>query len=93
MRNFHAWQRRTMRRADRQFWGGLLLILATSVGVAWIANLLERAGPLAAAVSSILRYLAAPVLVAGAVSLAIGAWTLWRLHRDPILLYYRRDGR
>jgi hypothetical protein len=41
----------------------------------------------------VLRYLAFLPLAAGIALSAIGAWTLWRLHRDPIMFYYRCDGR
>lgn len=92
MRNFHAWQRRTMRRADRQLWGGLLLIVVAVVVCVWLPSALDRTGPLAS-VFSMLRYLVAFPLLAGAAFAAMGAWTLWCLHRDPLMLYYRHDGR
>ncbi|MUV15495.1 hypothetical protein [Noviluteimonas gilva] len=92
MRNFHAWQRRTMRRADRQLWGGLLLIVIAAVVAVWLPSALDRSGTLAA-VFAMLRYLVALPLLAGATFAAMGAWTLWCLHRDPLMLYYRHDGR
>ena len=91
MRNFHAWQRRTMRRADRQLWGGLLLIVVAAVACVWWPSALDRAGP-SVSVFAMLRYLVAFPLLAGAVFAAMGAWTLWCLHRDPLMLYYRHDG-
>jgi hypothetical protein len=93
MRNFHAWQRRTMRRADRQLWGGVVLVVATTAMYFCIASLLEPVAPMAASVAVILRYLALLPVIAGAGLAAIGGWTIWRLQRDPILMYYRRDGR
>ncbi|MGO4550475.1 hypothetical protein AB4059_05150 [Lysobacter sp. 2RAF19] len=93
MRNFHAWQRRTMRRADRQLWGGVVLVVATTAAYFCLTSFLEPEAPLAASVAMILRYVALLPVIAGATLAVIGAWTNWRLQRDPILLYYRRDGR
>lgn len=92
MRNFHSWQRRTMRRADKQLWGGLLLIVAAAVICLCLPNAPDHPSPLAS-VFSALRYLAAFPLLAGAAFATMGAWTLWCLHRDPLMLYYRQDGR
>lgn len=93
MRNFHSWQRRTMRRADKQLWSGVVLIVATTATYLSLASFLELDAPSSMPITVILRYVALLPAAAGTLLAAVGAWTIWRLQRDPILLYYRRDGR
>lgn len=87
MRNFHAWQRRTLRRADRLLWLGAMIVVATIVAAWWISLLADGLA------LTLLRCIAALPLLAGAACMCGGLWTLWRLRRDPILLYYLRGGR
>ncbi|KGQ18600.1 hypothetical protein LF41_626 [Lysobacter dokdonensis DS-58] len=93
MPNFHAWQRRTMRRADRQLWSGVLVLVAAGIAQFCIATFAASAGPGAANILTMLRYLALAPFIAGSALAIVGAWTNWRLRRDPIMYYYRCDGR
>ena len=93
MRNFHQWFRKTSQKANLQMWAGIGLAILATVLVYWLRSTFEKAGPTVQPLFYIFRWFAFAPLIAGTLLGARGAWTIWRLYRDPEALYIDRDGR
>jgi hypothetical protein len=88
--DFDRWYRKTDRKATARMWQGVVVAFVEMMVSGLFAKIGNEAGSLVRPIFEVFAW--APIgLFAIAVALmASGAWTVWRLHVNPVALYEGR---
>lgn len=88
--DFDRWYRKTERSANSRVWQGAVVALAGMMLSGLIAKLGNAAGSLARPFFEVFAWAPIGLFVVALALMASGAWTVWRLHTDPLALYEGR---